>query len=102
MVENTLPEVTWNKRAYASLQKAYETIKEDSAINAAKVREDILAITKGLPKNPGRYPPDKFKKNNPGNYRAFEKHAYRVAYKHTKREIRILRIRHAKQEPKKY
>ena len=102
MVEKTLPEVNWNKRAYSFLQKAYETIKEHSPTNAEKVRQEILSITRELPKNPGRYPPDKFKKNNPGNYRAFEKHSYRVAYKHSEKEIRTLRIRHVKQEPKRY
>lgn len=50
----------------------------------------------------GAGPPDKFKKNNPGNYRAFEKYSYRIAYKHTATEIRILRVRHVKQEPKEY
>jgi hypothetical protein len=55
-----------------------------------------------LPDHPEKYPPDKFKKNNPGNYGAFEKYTYRVAYKHTPMEIRILPMRHVKQEPKEY
>lgn len=87
---------------FISLQKACETIREDSPVNAEKVRADIFKITRELVKHPEKYPPDKFKKGNPGNYRAFEKHSYRVAYRHTAGEIRILRVRHVKQEQKKY
>lgn len=61
-----------------------------------------MKIVDSLPGHPEKYPPDKFKKSNPGNYRAFEKYSYRIAYKHTSEEIRILRVRHVKQEPKEY
>jgi len=94
--------VSWDKPAYASLQRIFEYIKQDSPTNADKVREGILKITGSLPDHPEKYPPDKLKKDNPGNYRAFEKYSYRVAYKHTEKEIKILRIRHVKQEPKEY
>lgn len=102
MVEKPKPVVVWGKRAYASLQKAYKHIKEDSPANAEKVKSEILAITRELPSNAARYPHDKFKRNNPGNYRAFEKHSYRVSYRHTEKEVKILRVRHVKQEPKEY
>jgi plasmid stabilization system protein ParE len=51
---------------------------------------------------PEKYPPDKFRLDNEGNYRAFETHSYRISYKFTDREIRILRIRHVRQSPKPY
>jgi len=66
------------------------------------VRAEIMKAVDELPLNPEKYPPDKYKKDNPGNYRAFEKYSLRVAYKHTNEEIRILRIRHVRQEPKPY
>ena len=94
--------VAWDKPAYASLQRAYDYVKEDSLVNAERVREGILKTTKGLSDHPEKYPPDKFKKANAGNYRAFEKYSYRVAYKITESKIIILRIRHVKQEPKDY
>jgi plasmid stabilization system protein ParE len=72
--------VAWDKSAYTSLQRAYDYIKEDSLVNAERVREEILKISKGLPDHPEKYPPDKFKKANTGNYRAFEKYSYRVVY----------------------
>lgn len=96
------PEVVWNKVAEASLKKAYQQIKEDSPKNAEKVRVEILATTRKLADHPEMYPLDKFKKSNSGNYRAFEMHSYRIAYRHTEKEIRILRVRHVKQEPKDY
>jgi plasmid stabilization system protein ParE len=77
-------------------------IGDESPWNAQLVSDAITEIIDSLPDHPERYPPDKFKKNNPGNYRAFEKYSYRVAYKHTEEEILILRIRHVKQEPKAY
>ena len=94
--------VVWNKRAEAFIQKAYIKIKEDSPQNAEKVKADILSETRKLADNPRHYPPDKYKKDNIGNYRAFEIHSYRISYKHTEQQVRILRIRHVKQKPKTY
>ena len=102
MVKKSKPEVVWNSRASAYFKKAYEHIKENSYSNAEKVREGITKMVDSLPDHPEKHPPDKYKKDNKGNYRAFEKYSYRVAYKYTEKEIRILRIRHVKQEPKKY
>ncbi|MGB0948547.1 MAG: type II toxin-antitoxin system RelE/ParE family toxin [Marinirhabdus sp.] len=38
---------------------------------------------------------------NDGSYRAFEKHSYRVSYRITENEIRILRLRHTSRNPLK-
>ena len=92
--------VSWDKEALLSLQKAYDFISNDSLANATKVRDTILKIVRSLPDNPEKFPPDKFKLNNKGNYRAFEKFSYRLAYRFSDKEIKILRVRHVKQEPK--
>jgi plasmid stabilization system protein ParE len=102
MVKKSKLVVTWDKPAYTTLQRIFEYIRQDSPVNADKVREEILKATRGLVDHPEKYPRDKFKKDNPGNYRAFEKYSYRVAYRHTEKEIKILRIRHVKQEPQEY
>jgi plasmid stabilization system protein ParE len=94
--------VVWDKHAYAALQKAYDHIKEDTPSAAEKVREGILKIARSLSARPEKYPPDKLKTDNPGNFRAFEKYSYRVAYKVTEDKIVILRVRHVKQEPKEH
>jgi plasmid stabilization system protein ParE len=94
--------VIWNKEALENIAKAIEWISQESELQAERVEEAILTKVDGLVKNPEKYPPDKFKTNNNGNYRAFETHSYRVSYRHTETAIRILRIRHVKQKPREY
>ena len=94
--------LVWNKRPSAFLKQALKRISSESITNAELVEEAILSSLDKSLSNPERYPADKFKKNNDGVFRAFETHSYRVAYKFTDREIRVLRIRHVKQEPKDY
>jgi len=96
------PEVVWSDKASRSLKKVYQYIKKDSYSNAEKVRSGIVKIVDSLPDNPEKFPRDKFKKQNPGNYRAFEKYSYRIAYLYTEKEIQVLSLRHVKQEPKEY
>ncbi len=103
MVKKDLKTILWGKAAYNSLQEAYRNIMKDSPQNAELVKNEILRIiNEELPVNPQKYPLDKFKINNHGKYRAFEKYSYRIAYYVTISEVRILRIRHVKQEPKEY
>lgn len=94
--------IVWNKRPSKFLVQALKRISEDSLLQAERVEDAILTSIADLVQNPERYPPDKFKKNNSGNFRAFEKLSFRIAYKLTTKQIRILRIRHVKQEPKEY
>lgn len=95
-------ELIWDIEAKEYLRKIYEYIKKDSISYAQKVKSKILSTVKKLKKNPEMFPPDRFKINNPGNYRAFEKYNYRITYKHSETEIRIIRIRHTKQKPLEY
>ena len=100
MVE--LPAVVWNLQASRAFRGYYERIREESPQNARQVQQGITKLIDQLPENPERYPLDKYKQNNPGNYRAFEKYSLRIAYQHSEKEIRILRVRHVKQKPKSY
>ena len=94
--------VVWNKRPSSSLNKALKKISEDSYLQAERVEEAIVATLELARQNPERSPPDKFKKENQGSYRAFETHSYRIAYRFTDTQVRVLRIRHVRQEPKPY
>lgn len=67
-----------------------------------KIRETVFKEIEKLVNNPLRHPLDRFKKGNPGNYRAFEKCHYRVTYVVREDYILILRIRHNKQMPLDY
>jgi addiction module RelE/StbE family toxin len=94
--------VVWTKRSQKHLDNAYKYINKDSPQNAKKVIEEIIKATERAIDNPEFFAADKYKANNDGSYRAFEKHHYRIAYRFTKNIIRILRVRHTKMEPKVY
>lgn len=94
--------IIWNKQALENIAEAIEWISQESELQAEKVEEAILSKVEELIKDPEKYPPDKFKADNNGNYRAFETHSYRISYRYTDSAIRILRIRHVKQKPKEY
>ncbi len=95
-------EVRWPLRAQDQLKKAYEHIVKDSYQNAENVKADILASTFKLATHPEIHPPDKYRKNNDGSFRAYELHRYRIAYRVTEQTIIIVRVRHTSQEPKSY
>jgi len=63
---------------------------------------DILASTHELATSPKVYRPDKFKRDNDGNFRAYELHRYRIAYHMGKDEVTIVRVRHTSMEPQDY
>jgi len=94
--------VIWPAKARKQLLEAYEYIKLDSVQNAEKVRKDILASTRELSISSKVYRPDKYKKDNDGNFRAFELHRYRIAYHIGKDEITVVRVRHSSMEPLDY
>ena len=97
-----LYKIVWTKRSQQNMRHVYNYIRKDSPQNALKVVTQISnAVYKGI-NNPEYYRPDKFKINNDGSYRAFEKHHYRISYRFTKNVIRILKVIHTKMNPKEY
>lgn len=91
--------VVWTDKAENQLQQAFKYIQKNSPQNAHKVRGDIITVAEELPRNPGKFPPDKYKKDNDGSYRAFELHRYRISYRVMPDYIRIIRIRHTGMSP---
>jgi len=94
--------VVWSNSAKAELRRAYEYIALDSLQNAKIVRDTLIDLTIELHKYPEKHPADKFKKNNDGTWRAFEKYHYRVSYRILKDQIRIVRMRHTSKSPLSY
>ncbi len=94
--------ISWDTQALQQFNAAIYHIAGDSVQGAEKVREDILKKIVRLQTHPALYNPDKYKKNNDGNFRAFELYHYRVSYYVSSIEIRILRIKHTGMEPKEY
>lgn len=66
------------------------------------VIDELILLADKLPDQPEVFPPDKFKKNNDGSWRAFEKFRYRISYRITLKEIRIVRLRHTSRSPLAY
>lgn len=95
-------QLVWTKRSQQHLKAAYDHIYEDSPQNAIKVVGSIAKAVNKAIINPEFYGPDKYKINNDGSYRAFEKYHYRIAYRYSKNIIRVLRIRHTKREPAEF
>lgn len=95
-------QLVWTRRSQQHLRALYKYISDDSPQNALKVVNDIIAATEKTIGNPQYYNPDKYKINNDGSYRAFEKHRYRIVYRYQKNIIRVLRVRHTKMEPRNY
>ena len=72
--------IEWSRQALMQFNKAILYIATDSNQNAEHVRLEIIAAIEGLLSSSERYPLDKYKVANSGDYRAFELHRLRVAY----------------------
>jgi plasmid stabilization system protein ParE len=77
-------QLVWTKRSQQHMLALYKYISKYSLQNAAKVLNDIVAAAEKTISNPHYYNPDKYKINNDGSYRAFEKHRYRIVYRYKK------------------
>lgn len=95
-------EIVWSFTAQKQLADAYEYILISSYQNAEKVKTAILASTQRLATQPEMHSLDKYRKDNDGSFRSYELHRYRIAYRVTKKNIIILRVRHTSMEPKSY
>jgi plasmid stabilization system protein ParE len=95
-------EIKWDKLAFIQLQKFIEFIEEDSIQTATKVKYEILKKVNSILEEPTAFGIDKYKLNNDGSHRYFEMHHLRIAFRKTKKEIKILRVRSTHQEPKFY
>jgi plasmid stabilization system protein ParE len=94
--------VVWDELARSALKDAYHYIKQDSLLQAERVKQEIIEATKKLSDNPEMYPPDKYRKDKDVRFRAFEKHNYRISYFVAENGIRVLRFRHVKKQPEEY
>ena len=95
-------EIVWTKRSQNDMRNAFDYTSQDSVQNALSVLEEIVAMTNKAITNPEYFAPDKYKENNDGSYRAFEKHHYRISFRFDSKVIRILRVIHTSREPKLY
>ncbi len=69
---------------------------------ADQVFDEIDDAIDAIVANPTRYPSDPNRKQNAGDFRAFEMKGYRIAYQITEDHILIVRFRHVKKKPRRY
>jgi plasmid stabilization system protein ParE len=84
------------------LKVAYKHIRQDSVTQADKVKQEIIEAISKLADYPEMHPQDKYRSDKDVRFRAFEKDNYRISYFIAEDSIRVLRMRHVKQEPKEY
>ena len=101
MVKKKL-KIIWDLKAKDSLKEIYLNIKKESPNSAKKTINTIRETIRSAAVHPEIFQIDRFKTNNDGTYRAFEKFSYRIVYKFTKTQIIILRISNSAQEPVEY
>ena len=94
--------IRWDKTAVHYFRDAIRYVRKDSPQNADKVKNDILSVINALASTPEIHAPDRYKRNNTGDYRAFELHRLRIAYLTKEDEVIITRLRHTSQEPEGY
>ena len=96
--------IIWASDALEQLEDIHFYILfESKSIHIAdKVIDKIFESTEILKTSPEIYKLDSKKTNNDGSFRAFEEFKYRVVYKITEDQIRILRVRHTSREPIEY
>jgi len=97
-----LREVVWDERAAMQLEAICRYIREFSPQNADSLKQSILEKAGEIPAHPEKYPIDKYRLQNSGNFRAFELHHVRVAYRISAGYILIVRVRNTYQEPTFY
>jgi plasmid stabilization system protein ParE len=95
-------EVVVESEAKSGLRNIYSYIKKGSETNARIFKRDILGAIGKLSLNPQKHPPDKFKRDNDGSYRAFELYHVRITFHVSESQITIIRIGHTKRNPIEY
>ena len=96
--------VIWSEPSLQHLALIHEYIFEESGslTTADKVIDNIIKSTQILSDQPKMNPPDRFKLNNNGDYRAYVIYSYRISYRILINKIRILRVLHTSREPLTY
>jgi plasmid stabilization system protein ParE len=54
--------IIWDEEAKTSFRNAYQYIRQDSLLQAERVKGEIITATKRLAEYPEIHPPDKFRK----------------------------------------
>jgi plasmid stabilization system protein ParE len=86
--------VIWDTKAKESLKAITVFIKEESPTAAKKVRTELLQLTGSLKKMPERFSPEPYLEQKGNDYRSISKWSYKIIYRVSEDEVRILEIVH--------
>lgn len=90
--------IIWRDSAALFLEKSIHFIRLDSEKNAMIVAKAILSTIEKAASFPEHFPPDKYRINYSNNsFRAFEIYSFRVLFYYNEEILRIVRVRHTKQ-----
>ena len=102
MAQKKVRSIVWSKNAASQYYEIMEFLSEKAPEALNTVGNALLDVAESLTLEYNNYPPDRFKKNNDGRYRAALVFSYRVSYYINDTTIDILRIRHTSREPLNY
>lgn len=97
-------EIIWSPTSLKHLEEIHEAILEASKSleSSDRVVNDILDSAEILSTQPEIYTLDENKRNNDGSYRSYEIRNCNVAYRVLDDTVRIIRVRFARNETRKY
>jgi len=102
MVKKKIKTIVWSRNAANQYYKILKYLSEEAPEAIDIVGNALLDMIESLSLEYNNYPPDRFKKNNDGTYKASLVFNYRISFQITETNIYILRIRHTSREPKNH
>jgi plasmid stabilization system protein ParE len=102
MAKKKIRTIVWSKNATKQYYQILEYLAEEAPDAVSIVGNALLDMIDALALEYNNYPPDRFKKNNDGTFKAALVFNYRVSYRINEKDIFILRIRHTSREPMNY
>ena len=92
-------QVIISQTARTSLRAIVAYIRQDSPQAAQNVRKELIALAESLSASPERFPPEPYLAHKPGEYRSAKKWHYKLIYRITEKQVRVLDIVHTRQHP---
>lgn len=102
MVQKKVKTVTWSKAATSQYYDILAYLSEEAPEAVGIVGNALLDMIESLVTEYNNHPPDRFKKNNDGTFKAAVVFSYRISYQIGDISVNILRIRHTSKEPLEY
>ena len=84
--------VRWDEMAVESLEDIFKIVKQDSLIQAKRIKNTLLSLARSLNDFPEKYSKEDYLVDEPNNYRSVSKWSYKMVYEVTENEIIIVML----------